>query len=318
MKRRQFLSLAPAAGLAALPAGIAPAAGHGGAPALHEAQRRSVGDITVTALSDGGISLGHAPLQGISEEDYAAILRAGFHDPAGYTSGVNAFLVETGALKVLVDAGTGGFFGPEVDNLPANLAATGVAPGDITHVFATHLHPDHVGGALRDGAAVFPGAELVVHEADRAFWGDEGRFADGPEMMQAFAGLSQAVLAAYGDRLRVFDAETEIAPGLTALPLPGHTPGHSGLMIASGNDALLIWADIVHVAPVQLARPEVTIGFDVDPAQAAASRAAILDRVAAERLLVAGSHIPFPGLVHIAADGSGYRAVPAAFDYAAN
>jgi len=316
MKRRQFLSLAPAAGLATLPAGLARADAHT-PQALPQAQRRAVGDIAVTALSDGGFPIGHAPLQGISEADYAAILTAAHRDPQGFISGVNAFLIETGDLKVLVDAGTGGFFGPDVDNLPANLAATGTAPEDITHLFATHLHPDHVGGAVRDGAAVFPNAELVVHDADRAFWGTPSNFTAMPEMMQNFAAVAQDALSAYGDRLRTFDAGAEIAPGLTAMPLPGHTPGHSGLMVASGDDSLLIWADIVHVAPVQLARPEVTIGFDVDPDGAAATRAALLDRVAADRLMVAGSHIGFPGLVTIARAGDGYAAIPAPFDYGA-
>lgn len=316
MKRRQFLSLAPAAGLATLPASLA-RAHDDAAHTLPQAQRRAVGDITVTALSDGGIALGHAPLQGISEDDYAAILTAAHRDPGNFLSGVNAFLVETGDLKVLVDAGTGGAFGPEIDNLPANLAATGIAPADITHLFATHLHPDHVGGAVRDGMAVFPNAELVVHDADRAFWGEPANFTAMPEMMQNFAALAQGVLTAYGDRLRVFEADDEIAPGLTAMPLPGHTPGHSGLMIASGDDSLLIWADIVHVAPVQLARPEVTIGFDVEPALAAATRALLLDRVATDRLMIAGSHIGFPGLATIARAGDGYLAIPAAFDYGA-
>lgn len=316
MKRRQFLSLAPAAGLVTLPATFARAQ-DATAHSLPQAQRRKVGDITVTALSDGGIALGHAPLQGISEDDYAAILTATHRDPQGYLSGINAFLIEEGDLKILVDAGTGGFFGPAVDNLPANLAATGTATGDITHLFVTHLHPDHIGGAVRDGMATFPNAELVVHDADRAFWGEPANFTAMPEMMQNFAALAQGVLTAYGDRIRTFDSEADIAPGLTAMPLPGHTPGHSGLMVSSGDDSLLIWGDIVHVAPVQLARPEVTIGFDVDAGQAAGSRAALLDRVSADRLMVAGSHIPFPGLATIARAGDGFAAIPAPFDYGA-
>jgi glyoxylase-like metal-dependent hydrolase (beta-lactamase superfamily II) len=315
MKRRQFLSLAPAAGLATLPAGLARA--HDTPAGLPQAQRRAVGDITVTALSDGGIALGHDPLQGISAEDYAALLTAAHRDPDGFMSGVNAFLIETGDLKVLVDAGTGGFFGPAVDNLPANLAATGVTADQITHLFATHLHPDHVGGAVRDGMAAFPNAELVVHDADRAFWGNADNFSAMPEMMQNFAALAQGVLSAYGDRLRVFEGDDEIAPGLTAMPLPGHTPGHAGLMVASGDASLLIWGDIVHVAPVQLARPAVTIGFDVEPDRAAATRAALLDRVATDRLMIAGSHIGFPGLATLVRSGDGFTAIPAPFDYGA-
>ena len=315
MHRRDFLNLAPAAGLATL-AGTAPARAHEGAPGgLPGAQARMVGDISVTTISDGGIALGHDPLIGIEKADYDAIMRAAFRNPDGFRSGVNAFLIRTGDAVILVDAGTGGAFGPAVDNLPANLAATGTAPDDITHIVATHMHPDHVGGMAGDGGATFANAELVVHETERAFWSDDGNFAGAGKMMQGFAAAAQGVLAAYGDRLRTFSADAEIAPGVTAMPLPGHTPGHSGLRIASGDDVLLIWADIVHVAPVQLARPGVAIGFDVDPELAIATRRGLLDQVATDGVRVAGSHIQFPGVVNIVRDGEGYRAIAAPYDY---
>jgi len=315
MHRRNFLSLAPAAGLASLAA--APArAQEGAAPArLPAAQRRRVGNIAVTTISDGGITLGHDPLIGIEREDYAEILRANFRSPDGFQSGINAFLVRTGDATLLVDAGTGGAMGPAIDAFPANFAATGTAPEDVTHIFATHLHPDHVGGLVRDGAAVFPNAELIVHETERAFWSDEANFAGAGEMMQGFAQLARGVLTAYGDRIRTFTGEAGLAPGVTTMPLPGHTPGHSGLMLESDGAALLIWADIVHVGPVQLARPDVAIGFDVDPEMAIATRRGLLDRVAEDRLTVAGAHIGFPGVVNIARDGEGFRAVAAHFDY---
>lgn len=317
MLRREFLSLAPAAGLATLATDIRPAAAgsHDDKKKPAVLQRFGVGDIRVTTLSDGGVPLGSDGLSNITREDYDRILLENFRNPDGFLSGVNAFLVEAGDNKMLVDCGTGGVFGPAITGFDNALAATGVKPKDITHLMASHLHPDHVGGAVKDGKAAFPNAELVVHSADQAFWGNSANFTGAPEQVQGFAQLAQGVLASYADRLNMFDAETEIVPGVTALPLPGHTPGHSGFMITSGDDSMLIWADIVHVAPVQLARPEVTIAFDVDQALAAETRAALLDRVVADRLTVAGSHIGFPGVVNIARATEGYRAVPAAFDY---
>ncbi|MCV6595809.1 MAG: MBL fold metallo-hydrolase [Mangrovicoccus sp.] len=320
MQRRDFLKLAPAAGAAATALPLAQAAradGHAHAAALAAAQRFAVGDITLTAISDGGFGITADALNGITTDEAAAIMESQFIDPATFRAGVNAFLIETGDRKILVDCGTGGLFGPDVNSFAANLAATGIGPDQIDAVLVTHLHPDHIGGMLDDNGAVFPNAELVVHETDRSFWGDESNFTAAPEQLQFFAARARATLEAYGDRIVTFSGEDDVAPGVSAMPLPGHTPGHSGYMLSSGDDSLLIWADIVHVAPVQLARPEVTISFDIDPDQAAKSRAAILDRVAADRTLVAGSHIIFPGLAHIAKAETGYRAVPARFDYAA-
>lgn len=318
MHRRDFLTSAAVAGVGtALPAAGFAAAHSGAAPAVPAAQKFAIGDMTVTALSDGYLHIGAGALNGIDEAGYNDLMRAAFRDPATYPSAVNAFLIESGDLKIMVDAGTGGAMGDTLGQLPSNLAGAGIDPADITHLLATHLHPDHVGGAMLDGSAVFPNAELVVSDTEQAFWSDESAFSGMPEMMQNFAALARGVLAGYGDRLNIVTGEAEIAPGITSMPLPGHTPGHTGFMLSSGDDALLIWADIVHVPPVQFARPDVTIGFDVNPEQAAETRAQILDRVVADRMLVAGSHMGFPGLANITADGDGYRAITADYDYTA-
>lgn len=282
------------------------------AAALADAQRFTVGDLTVTALSDGALRIGPEALQGVDAEGYASLMRDRFRDPDRFRAAVNGWLVETGAGEVaLVDAGAGTAMGDSLGRLVDNLRAAGTEPAQVTRLLATHLHPDHVGGALADGAATFPNAELVVSEAERAFWTDESNVAEG---MEPFFETARNVLEAYGDRLRPISGEAEIGPA-TAVPLPGHTPGHTGYRIASGDDSLLIWGDIVHVAPVQLARPEVTIGFDVSPEEAAATRARILDRVVSDRTLIAGSHIDFPGLGHVAPEGEGYRFVAAPYPY---
>ncbi|QFU09519.1 N-acyl homoserine lactonase [Rhodobacteraceae bacterium THAF1] len=315
LNRRQLIAAgATGAALPLLPATVRAAAHEGGEMAnLADALTFSVGDTQVTVLSDGAISIGADALQGIDQSGYDTLMKEAYRDPATFRAAVNGFLVRSGDQTMLVDAGSGGAMGPDLGRLMANLQATGTAPEDISMLLATHLHPDHVGGAVADGSAVFPNAELVVHEDDRTFWSG-----DAPEGAENFFQLAQSVLSAYGDRLRpITGEEAEITSGITAMHLPGHTPGHSGYMISSGDESLLIWADIVHVAPVQFARPEVTIGFDVNPDQAAETRARMFDRASADRLKIMGTHIDFPGTGYVATDGDGYRFVEAAYPYKA-
>lgn len=267
---------------------------------LPDAQRLSVGGIRITALSDGPLPLGRDVLTGIDAPEYARLLRRDHHDPDTWRSGLNAFVIETAGRTVLVDAGVAGRMGDRTGRVPDNLAAAGFAPGDIDTVFVTHLHPDHIAGLLDGGGARFSDATLRVHRADRDhFAGDD---------------LPDAVLAAY--EVETFAAGIDIAPGLRALPLPGHTPGHSGLEIADGDATLLLWTDIVHIAPVQLANPDVGTTFDVDPDQARATRKALLDRVSADATPVLGSHVTFPGagVIERLAGGFALRPLPYTHD----
>jgi len=316
LTRRQMLATGAALPLVPATARAASHTGTTGTNALADALRFPLGeDMAVTVLSDGALRIGPEALQGIDAEGYATLMQDAYRDPDTFRAAVNGFLVEANGEKMLIDAGTGGAMGPDLGRLLGNLSATGTAPEDITRVIATHLHPDHVGGAVEGGEAVFPNAELTVHEQERAFWTEDVNMAEGSEQ---FFQIARTVLDQYSDRLNVISGdEVEVAPGLTSMFLPGHTPGHTGYVLNSGDQSVLIWADIVHAAPVQLARPEVTIGFDVNPEQAAETRAALLDRVVADRMMIAGSHIDFPGMGHIAPEGEGYRMVNAAYPYRA-
>ena len=113
----------------------------------------------------------------------------------------------------------------------------------------------------------------------------------------------------YADRIRRVGSG-EAVPGLTLEAAPGHTPGHSMVRVASGPSQLLVWGDIVHAAALQFQQPDWSIAFDTDPNQAAASRKRVFDQAAADRLLVAGMHLPFPGVGHVTRRGDGYGYVP--------
>lgn len=280
-------------------------------------QHRAVGNLTVTALLDGHLDLHpEQVLGGIEPEAIPALLEQAFIDGDAVATAVNAYVIETGDRTILVDGGAGGAFGPTTGKLLDALDVAGVSTSAVDTVFCTHLHPDHVGAfTTDDGAARFANAELVVHERERAFWSDDANFAGADEMMRDFAAMAQGALAAYADRTRTIADGAEIAAGVTTRHLPGHTPGHTGLRLDSGGEALLLWADIVHIGPVQFPRPRATIAFDVDPAQAEATRKALFDEVAADRLMVAGSHVSFPSFGHLERRGDGYAFTPARWPY---
>ncbi len=269
-------------------------------PRLPDAQRLHVGDITVTMLSDGPLPLGLDNLEGIDAPGYVRLMKERHIDPETWRSGLNAFVIETGSRTILVDAGVAGNMGPETGRVPDNLRAAGFVPDDIDTVYVTHMHGDHIAGLTGEDSAVFGRAALKVHADDHAHFTDEANAGD----------TSRAVLDAYGDRLETYGDAEEIAPGLRSLHLPGHTPGHSGLEIASGDATLLLLTDIVHIAPVQLANPDVGTGFDVDIDMARATRKRMLDRVASDATPILGSHITFPGAGVIERATEGFRFVP--------
>ena len=279
-------------------------------PGVHH---RRVGDILVTALHDGHQDAPLATLTGIAPEEAAAMLRAAFR-PVPRRTQVQAFLIRSGDRTALVDAGLGPV-GPSVGRLAANLAAAGVAPAEVDTLLMTHLHRDHVGGLLDgDGRPVFAQAALHLHEAEHAHWLDDTAMAAAGDDARARGAvtLARAAIAAHAGRLRPFFGG-EVFPGVTALPLPGHTPGHTGFLIASGGHSLLVWGDIVHVPEIQAPRPEVGMAVDVDRDAAIATRRRIFDQVATDRLAVAGMHLHFPAFAHLAREGAAYRLVPDAW-----
>ncbi len=272
--------------------------------------RRRVGDTVVTALNDGMIVGSLDVVRGIDAPAAEAVLRSCFRPPAPMLT-VNTFLVQDGTRNVLIDTGGGGLMGAFGGRLLGNLAAAGISPGDIDAVLLTHMHIDHFGGLTdASGVAVFGRAELFVAEVEAAFWLDPERAAQAPEAMRANFAAAAASVAPYGGRMTRFTGAEPI-PGIRAESLPGHTPGHTGYRIAGEAGGLLIWGDVVHLPDVQSRYPGVTMVFDFDAAQAEASRRAVFEMAARERLLVAGMHMHFPGFAYVAAASEGYALVPA-------
>lgn len=267
--------------------------------------RRRVGNLVVTAINDGFLDLPLQAMQNIAPADASALLVGRFRRPVPRSS-VNTYLVQGNGQTVLIDTGAGASMGPTLGRLLPNLLAAGVQPGDIDLILLTHLHGDHFGGLTSpEGEAVFKNARLTVSEADAAFWLDRAP-EDGPEPARPTMRGAQAAVAPYAKSL----AKGGGAPGITPVPLPGHTLGHTGYRIDDGADALLIWGDVMHVPDVQSVRPDVGVMFDIDGAQAIATRRRTLDMVAADRLAIAGMHLHFPGFAHVARRGDAYELIP--------
>ena len=277
---------------------------------------RKIGDIVVTAISDGYLDSNLEVMRNVDLDKAHTILREAFR-PARRTS-VNTFLVHSKGRLAIIDTGSGNYLLPTAGFVQRNLAAAGIDAKSIDTVLLTHMHPDHSAGLteMPSGRLLFPNAELVMHENELPHWFDDSAMAKADERAKKlFFQAGREQVAPYENRTRLFK-QGEVFPGVTAVPSHGHTPGHTAYLVASGNDQLMIWGDTVHVPEVQTAFPDAGMGFDTDLAMAAASRKRMFDRVSADRVLVAGMHLHFPAFARLARRGEGYALYPEAWVHA--
>jgi glyoxylase-like metal-dependent hydrolase (beta-lactamase superfamily II) len=269
---------------------------------------RQLGDIRVTALDDGYDDLPIAVVVHIDEAGATALAELSSDNLLHPV--FNAYLIETGGRRLLIDAGGGVHMGPNAGKMPENLAQAGVAPGDVDAIMLTHCHPDHILGIVdKDWNAVFPNAELVVPKLDEQFWLRSDPLKIENEYQRLETERAQKAAASYIGRTRTISGG-EVAPGVTMVPLPGHTPGHSGYMVEGGGKKLFLWGDIVHLPTFQPARPDANLIFDVDLPLTRETRKQTFERVIADGLEIGGGHLLAPGFARVERAGMVYRIVP--------
>lgn len=318
--RRDFIQGALACGGALGLGGPARAtAPLGGAepPGFH---RKRLGTYEVTILNDGvrSFPMPDRFVRNVPREEALGAAQAADIPPGQVTVPFNPTLINTGSKLILIDTGNGPVAGAPVGRLTANLAAAGVRPEDVDLVLLSHLHPDHTNG-LRTaaGTLAFPKAEIRAPAPDWAFWMSDTTMAQAADpVTQAYFANTRKVFAGLRDRIGTFAWDEAVAPGITALAAPGHTPGRTAFAVASGSERLLVQSDVTNIPAFFLRHPDWHVMYDHDADQAQATRHRFYDMAAAEKSLVVGYHFPFPSLGHVERDGAGYRLLPVAWNAA--
>lgn len=273
--------------------------------------RFRIGTWPAVILSDGPLTL-HAPQEVLLDappEALAAALAEAGQPTDRLRVQQNLLLLDLPGHRVLFDTGLGTarLFGEESGRLPDSLADAGIDAASITDVVLTHAHSDHAWGlSAEDGTPNFPNARIHLADIEYAHWTDPALLAAGNNSARGV----QRHLVPLRDRIRLLREGKDPLPGIAALRTPGHTPGHTSYLIGAGAGALLLIGDAAFHAPGSLAFPASRSRYDTDPAQAIATRTALLARIADEGRRVIGYHYPFPGLGRIERSGAAFRFRP--------
>ncbi|MTV15492.1 MULTISPECIES: MBL fold metallo-hydrolase [Bradyrhizobium] len=280
-----------------------------------------IGEIDVLVISDGVLPLPTKMLAHNAEPAArAAWLGDMFLPPDAFDWALNVVVVRSGEQTILVDAGLGSdpdLHLPKAGQTVKRLEAAGIDLGSVTDVVLTHMHMDHIGGLLVDGVKERLRRDLRIHvaAAEVKFWeSPDFTHADMPPgFPDALRATAKRFSKEYQSQLRLFDEEHEVAPGVVVSRTGGHTPGHSVVRLASGGDRLMFAGDAVFV--VGFDHPDWFNGFEHDPEEAARVRVRLLRELATTNELLVATHMPFPSVGRVAADGDTFRWVPVFWDY---
>ena len=300
LSRRQVLTSAaiiPAASALSIPT-LAQADGHSAGPQNAIQNTFQLGEFQVATML-AGTRVVEEPQnifgKNVSAEDFAAASAANFIPADKTRFYFTPTVVKAGDEVVLFDTGlnAGG-------TLPA-LASAGYAPEDVTIVVITHMHGDHIGGLMNDGAPTYANARYVTGQVEFDAWAGREN--------ERFEGNVRPL----AENMTFLGDGDEVVSGISAMAAFGHTPGHMTYMLDSGGQQVLLMADLANHYVWSLAYPDWEVRFDQDKAAAAASRRKVLGMLAAEQMPLIGYHMPFPGMGYVEAVGDGFRYTPATY-----
>jgi glyoxylase-like metal-dependent hydrolase (beta-lactamase superfamily II) len=275
--------------------------------------RYNLGSYQLTALYDGVwyVPIDEKFVRNASSAEVNGALSAAFLPPKILPISFTALLVNTGARLVLIDTGTAGQIADTAGSLLDNFRAAGIDPQAVDTILISHFHPDHIDGIkTKDGAKIFPNAEVVVPEPEWDFWMDDANMSKAEGAVKRYFLNARRIFKDIARDVKRFKPGNEVAPGIVSVAAFGHTPGHTAFAIHSGNQSMLAMSDTVRNPYLFARHPEWQPAFDMDGPQAVETRRRMLDRVAADRMLIEAYHFPFPACGHIAKTASGYEFVP--------
>ncbi|AMN41726.1 MBL fold metallo-hydrolase [Rhodoplanes sp. Z2-YC6860] len=322
LTRRHVLAATAAFGASAAAVGM-PSTARAAAPVAGKQvagfYRYKVGDIEVTVVTDGAnrLPVTDAFVTNVKKEEVNAALAAAFMEPGFFIGPYNPVVINTGSKLALVDTGTSeaAFVSSKgaTGQLMTNLAAAGIDANAIDTVIISHYHGDHINGLLKaDKSLAFPNAEILVPANEHQYYMDDGNMSRAPKgrIEDVFKNVRRVISGDVLKRLRTYEWDKEVIPGVHAVGTPGHTPGHTSHVVSSGAAKVYVQADVTH-APYLFARnPGWHAFYDQDPVMAEATRRKVYDMLVAEKMLVQGFHYPFPSVAHVEKSGTGYREIP--------
>ncbi len=321
LTRRHLFATAAAAGAAAalptLPGGEAFAAGSAGGMQNAGFYRYKVGDLECTQVTDGiaQFPMKEGFIKNASMDEINKALAAAYLPQNTMTVLFNPLVVNAGSKLVVIDTG----YGPQAyeqskggrGQFHTNFKAAGYDPGKVDTVIISHFHPDHVNGLVTaDGKSAFPNAEIKVPAPESAFWMDDGNMSKAQGGLLGAFKNNRRVMGVVDKQITKYEWNKEVAPGITAIPTVGHTPGHTSFVISSGNGKLLVQSDVTNNPFLFVRHPGWQVVYDMDGDKAEETRRKFYDMAAAEKTLIAGFHFPFPSLGYVEKRGENYELVP--------
>ena len=265
-----------------------------------------IGSYNAVALKDGSLEEpvdGRSFIVGQPNEAVGAVLKAGGAPVDHFEFSIQPLLVHADDRVLLFDTGAGSFFGDIAGKLPESMMAAGEKPGSVTDIFISHAHGDHIGGLVTStGALAFPNATIHISAPEWKWL--SGLSADEANNF----GIQQvsALVSAIRPKVVPFEPGADLLPGMVkAVELKGHTPGHSGYLIGSGADSVLVFGDAMHSYVVSVRKPSWQVAFDGDKQLGARTRAALVKSSIASGQRLYSEHFPFPGIGKIVKDKNG-------------